>query len=356
MHHNGGASPMTAATHVSFGVLFAEFVLTCCDTPPTGASLVAAGLGALLPDIDTPKSALGRWLPISAIIERRVGHRQLTHSVAFLALCAVALVPLALVARGSLYVGLLLGIASHLLLDMVTVSGVPLLYPYAGRFVFPEPVEARIEVGSRREWVLAAVLLVLALACTPLSFIGYKSLFYRLSQNPYWAIEEAKRHAPTHELTMEVDGVWRTGQAPIRAQFRLLAVLEQGFIAAQGPKVYFLSHTPDTAILIRKLKLTISAPITKTLRTQRLDYQLFDEVPIPAGSVASGYVFFEGFEGIAEILYDVGESEYRTLRIDPHLGHKLLVSFCPAEVLERLKGRGLFISHGELVFTEHQPR
>lgn len=353
---------MIAPTHVSFGVLFAEFVFTCVDVVPSGAALLAAGIGSLLPDADTPKSALGRVFKPSAAIERRFGHRQVTHSALFLGLCALAALPLLLASWKLTYLGLLLGVASHLMLDMANLSGVPLLYPYPGRFVFPEPKDARIEVGSKREWVLLAVLLVLVLGFTPVSFVGYKSLFYRLSQNPYWAVEEAKRYGPTHELTMTVQGIWKESQMPVEGEFRLLAIQENGFIAQHAPtpnglvrgqgRVYFLSHTPFTAVLIHKLKLTMGPRIRKTHSSQKLDYQLFDEVAIPPHAIASGYLFFEGFEGISDVLYDFSDAEYRTLRIDPTIGHKLLVSYCPSEVLERLKGKGLFVSHGDLSITQ----
>jgi membrane-bound metal-dependent hydrolase YbcI (DUF457 family) len=353
---------MIAPTHVSFGVLFAEFVFTCLDVPPSGAALLAAGIGALLPDVDTPKSSLGRLVALSASIERRFGHRQLTHSALFVGGCAVACAPLLLLRWWPAYLGLLLGIASHLLIDMANHSGVPLLYPYPGRFVFPEPKDARIEVGSKREWVLLAVLLVLVLGFTPVSVVGYKSLFYRLSQNPYWAIEEAKKFASTHDVTMTVQGLWKESQLPVDGSFRLLAIQENGFIAQHAPtpndlvrgqgRVYFLSHTPFTAVLIHKLKLAIGPKITKALHHRRIDYQLFDEVAIPPDAIASGYLFFEGFEGIQETLYDFTEAEYRTLRVDPRLGHKLLVSYCPSDILARLKGKGLFVSHGDLSITQ----
>lgn len=343
---------MIAPTHVSFGVLFAEFVFTCLDLPPSGAALVAAGVGSLIPDADTPKSSLGRVVPCSAAIERRFGHRQLTHSLLFLGGCAVACAPLLWLRWWPVYLGLLLGILSHLLIDMANHSGVPLLYPYPGRFVFPEPKDARIEVGSKREWVLLAVLFVLVLGLTPVSVIGYKSLFYRLSQNPYWAVEEAKRFAPTHDVTMTVRGLWKQDQVPVDGSFRMLAIQEDGFLAEQEGRVYFLSYHPHTAVLIHRLKLAIGPKMTKVLSTRQIDYHLFDEIAIPPDSIASGYLFFEGFEGISEVLYDFSEAEYRTLRIDPHIGHKLLVSYCPSEVLERLKGKGLFISHGDLAITQ----
>ena len=49
----------------------------------------ALALGSLLPDLDTAHSGLGRWAkPVSRQLERRFGHRTLTHSLIGLALLA----------------------------------------------------------------------------------------------------------------------------------------------------------------------------------------------------------------------------------------------------------------------------
>jgi hypothetical protein len=58
-------------------------------------ALGAALLGSLLPDIDTPKSSLGRLLPFLSIpIERRWGHRTLTHSLLLVAGLGLVCLPL----------------------------------------------------------------------------------------------------------------------------------------------------------------------------------------------------------------------------------------------------------------------
>ena len=54
---------MISITHISFGVLLTEFILTSLGIEPNTTALALSGIGALLPDIDTPKSALGRIFP-----------------------------------------------------------------------------------------------------------------------------------------------------------------------------------------------------------------------------------------------------------------------------------------------------
>ena len=74
---------MRASTHLAFGLLCATGAFALWsrplhqDLPALGCAL----LGSLMPDLDSPKSAPGRFLPfLSQPIERRWGHRTVTHS------------------------------------------------------------------------------------------------------------------------------------------------------------------------------------------------------------------------------------------------------------------------------------
>lgn len=102
---------------------------------------MAAAVGGLLPDLDHPKSALGRRLrlislPLSAV----VGHRGITHSL----LAVSALLGLLIYATSAPFLGrwdglispLIIGYLSHILGDSMTPSGVPLLWPHKRRFSF----------------------------------------------------------------------------------------------------------------------------------------------------------------------------------------------------------------------------
>ena len=86
---------------------------------------------ALLPDIDTHSSVLGRLVPeISRAIERHYGHRSITHS--FAANLVVAGVTYLLAPD---WLALTLAYTSHLIIDMIVggESGVPLLWPLPWR-------------------------------------------------------------------------------------------------------------------------------------------------------------------------------------------------------------------------------
>ena len=137
---------MMVSTHLVTG-FFAGAGLVCFlhlhDMAAVGLLIGATG-GALLPDIDHPKSWLGRRIPfISMPIAAVFGHRGITHSL-------LAVVGLALALRYGLAqwqlvgtgwalvaVGVAAGYLSHIAGDFVTHGGVPLLWPVKRRFSSP---------------------------------------------------------------------------------------------------------------------------------------------------------------------------------------------------------------------------
>lgn len=96
-----------------------------------------AGFASLLPDLDSPKSKLGRkTAPASALINAVVGHRGAMHSLLAAGLISAAslfaLRPLQL--NPLLSLAVTAGYVSHLLLDALNPQGVPLLWPWEKRF------------------------------------------------------------------------------------------------------------------------------------------------------------------------------------------------------------------------------
>lgn len=116
---------MMGTTHLFAAVTASSFVLG----PETSIMAISA-LGGLMPDIDSPHSAVGRKLPIiPEVVNLFFGHRTITHSL------------LGVWGTGFL-VNLinpvwtkawLVGYGSHLLLDFLTASGIPLLWPWTKR-------------------------------------------------------------------------------------------------------------------------------------------------------------------------------------------------------------------------------
>jgi inner membrane protein len=109
--------------------------------------------GSLLPDVDHPKSWVGRRTrPVSSVLASALGHRGVTHS-------AIAVVGLSLLLwhagyrRGGIS-ALAVGYLSHLAADMLTPQGLRLAWPLRGTWGFP-----LCRTGSPLEPVIVTALL-----------------------------------------------------------------------------------------------------------------------------------------------------------------------------------------------------
>ncbi|MGG3853630.1 metal-dependent hydrolase [Caldifermentibacillus hisashii] len=96
--------------------------------------------GAMVPDIDHTGSKIGRAVPIiDDMISSVFGHRTFTHSLLFLILGYWLFHIFSL--PESLEFGIMLGIISHIVLDMLTVDGVKFLWPLKTRVGIPFSVK-----------------------------------------------------------------------------------------------------------------------------------------------------------------------------------------------------------------------
>lgn len=131
-----------------------------------GAVMAGAFIGSVLPDIDHPGSFIGRKVkPISIILNRTVGHRGMTHAPIFVLGLSALLGFLVMKLTGftqaiSLFfvLGLFAGMVSHLLMDMLTKSGIPLLYPFSKKDFSIAP----FKTGGIGEYIasLACILII----------------------------------------------------------------------------------------------------------------------------------------------------------------------------------------------------
>ncbi len=132
----------------------------------------AAGLGlqeaagaavfSLLPDMDMTYSYMGKVFgPFALAVNRKYGHRTVTHSL--LALGLVSVIAAVAWALGLVSLGFaeaaVLGYASHLLLDLLNPTGLPLLWPKSLWFVL---LGGRIVVGELVEQIAFWALLLLS--------------------------------------------------------------------------------------------------------------------------------------------------------------------------------------------------
>lgn len=119
-----------------------------------------AGVAALLPDIDSPRSYIGSKMPASVAVKLVAGHRGVFHSLLAAAAFSLAFFfYLHFKARAYMFLAFpfAAGYISHLLLDALNPEGVPFLWPLKLRFGFPF-----VCTGSILErWVVTPALLAL---------------------------------------------------------------------------------------------------------------------------------------------------------------------------------------------------
>lgn len=128
---------MMAFSHVLTGLSVYSIAANYTDLPWGPATVGAAVAGSLLPDIDHPKSWLGRrLLPISLPLTMLVGHRGITHSLLAVVGMAFVLTFYGGVA-GGVVTALCIGYVVHLSGDFVTNSGIPLFWPIKRRYRLP---------------------------------------------------------------------------------------------------------------------------------------------------------------------------------------------------------------------------
>lgn len=153
---------MTGRTHDLAAVTALSIVFLTNPVQPLRLStaivaVLANLIGGITPDIDQPTAPFWRNLPVGNIFGRTFGrlsggHRFLTHSLAGVALLGfgahwllVFLSPImGHVDIGYVWWAYMIGVISHLVMDMFTKEGVPLFLPIPIKFGFPPLKRLRI--------------------------------------------------------------------------------------------------------------------------------------------------------------------------------------------------------------------
>lgn len=148
-------------------------------------ALLANLIGGITPDIDQPTAPLWRNLPVGKYFGRVFGllsggHRFLTHSflgVALIGWLVWLLLTFLKPILGAIDIAIvwdafMIGVLSHLLMDLFTKEGVPLLLPIPVKFGFPPVRRLRITTGKFVENFIVFPGLVVALLVLVLQNYG----------------------------------------------------------------------------------------------------------------------------------------------------------------------------------------
>ena len=171
---------MSSPNHIAGGLFFTGFWCSFWNINifSRWEYLAATVVFSLLPDIDHPRSPIGiMFYPLARWLDKKFGHRTVTHSLAFLFigtlivyLSAYALAHFIAWQQSGMDALLtpmpvifFFSVLSHLILDMLTIQGVPLFYPIKRNpCVIPGNQDYRFVSGKPRTELIAFMLFIFA--------------------------------------------------------------------------------------------------------------------------------------------------------------------------------------------------
>ena len=284
---------MNAPTHIVGGYVFAGTMCSFADVNifERPEYIAACAAFSLLPDIDTTKSAIGKaFYPVAWIIYRKFGHRTITHSLiffSFLWLLMWSLVHFQFIADPNYIKISLFAVFSHFVFDMVTVSGIPLLYPFfQNRCVIPGNKHYRFNSGEvKSEIVVSGICGLMCVTMQPLFTNGFWTTYNR----SFATIKHVDRENQNTEyyVTCEYDYILNaqnhTGEAIV------ITSTENELTLFDGSKIFKLNSNDP------QLKVNHTKPLISSIEKRFQDMHFFnislDSLQnILNGKIASGLI------------------------------------------------------------------
>ena len=257
---------MTSGTHIAFASVLYLGGATLFGYKPDGIGWLLAAVASLGPDVDLPTSKVGRllfWLSVP--LERRFGHRTVTHSAVGLLVVALIASPLWWV-RPLYFWCVLGGYWSHLWIDMLNVRGADLFWPSPIRVVAPGNRNWRMEVGSKAEMVLLSVLLLLTVALYPLSHLGFRDALQAVVRSFDISVEQYQRQIGTHWYDLDLVASDNLTLARVACRCPVVGLWKGGFVVlhegqprAVGKSEAHHNLLPISARLIQGEPLTVQS-------------------------------------------------------------------------------------------------
>jgi len=171
---------MTAPNHIVGGFTFTGVFgsIVGINILQDWKYLVVVFIASQLPDIDHTNSLIGKFFyPIAKFINRRYGHRTITHSLLFLIFTTAGFSAFqaAYFPSKPLTQVYFMALSSHLIFDMMTIEGVPLLYPFLKNpCVLPGNPNMRLRTSDlRSETAVFSFFIVSAVFLQPLMKNGF---------------------------------------------------------------------------------------------------------------------------------------------------------------------------------------
>ena len=289
---------MTARTHIPFGQFLYLLLLTTSGIGLNAANALAVAAGSVLPDIDTEASIVGHvFHRLSGFIERKFGHRTLTHSVVGVCLVALILLPVWFLAP-QIYLCFLAGWGSHAILDTMTINGARMFYPFSSvRCVFPfdvnNPGRYRTQTGSRSDMALGIIFLA---GCVPTFFIanqGYERFVRVTQQSIEAAVRDYAELSRDHLVQMQVDAYSMLTREPLEGTFDVIGAPDPHTLVFRGTdgRLHTLGKAFNADYVAQSVVCFRSRPARTSVRTIDASNRLLAQISSLIDSAAQNYFF-----------------------------------------------------------------
>tara|TARA_B110001450_G_scaffold140652_1_gene131654 strand:- start:484 stop:1740 length:1257 start_codon:yes stop_codon:yes gene_type:complete len=199
---------MTVYNHVAGGIVFTGVFCSLFNVNifESEYTITLTVLSSILPDIDHTKSLIGKlFFPLSKYLSVRFGHRTITHSlvVFFPLVFLVHFIEDYYLGSNDYYLIFLFGYLSHLILDMVTIQGIPLFYPFnKNPCVIPANQDLRLRTGDvKNEGIMLFIFSILTFTLQPLFANGFWSNY----NSSFNTINHISREFGNSNRLLEVD-------------------------------------------------------------------------------------------------------------------------------------------------------
>lgn len=289
---------MTAPTHITFAEFAYLLLLTTTGVTLNTPNAATIAIASVLPDIDTAASFPGRAIPfISNTLERRFGHRTLTHSVIFFVALATILLPLHLLSPDT-YACLLAGYASHPFLDTMTVHGVKLFYPLSSvKCVFPlevnNPHRYRLQTGSRMDRILGLFFL---LGCIPVFLIanqGYERFIRSTQRNIESAVRDYNEFSRDNLVFANATAYNMLTKQPFNGTVELIGALNPSTLIFKGVDgdLHTLGKDFEADYVAENILCEKGEPARSFVRSIDLSNQLLSQITTYIDTSVDNYLF-----------------------------------------------------------------
>ncbi len=287
---------MMALTHVAVGTLGYAGLATLFGGDVSSAALGAAALGSLLPDVDTPSSRAGFCVyPLALWLERKFGHRTITHSITGIGVCALIFSPLLFfVHLHVLFIALVCGFCFHLAGDACTKAGIPLMWPRRERWVFPGDAKFRLKTGSLAEWVVLGVVLAISALTLPVARMGPRRWLHVVRGDLGSAVRDQQDYAGRFATEADVEGYDVLTHKLVRGRFPVAGLQgDDGLLVEREGALWMVSKSATSADPFRIEPRKVRVYAVRPLHTK--------QVTVQASNITLECVAMRSLDGTSEL-------------------------------------------------------